>query len=336
MDDGAGGGVPVEGLASPGGGYLGLLADPRKLALMLSLRVMVLAGATLARGVGLSERRVREHMRVLSERGLAVRVQIPCRSHRVGWRLTEAGCELLRLHDLIVGCEQRLRCASSASRSLVEILGYAHVRAIVWALTVGALTLAEIEHRLEWISHSTIEWNLGHLCESGLVLSRGAGIGRRYELARRARGPLGLIAVSGVRWRLLFTPDQPPPRADNLLGLMMLLEPVARVTADVRGICLMQVLPDSVEGDPVRWPDAYVSVRRGRISPLPTGSLQAPRARMRASDLDWCEALLGGDFERIEIEGDRELALAPLGALAAALRIPAAPSAARRRPRATV
>ena len=83
---------------------------------------------------------------------------------------------------------------------------------------------------------------------------------------------------------------------------------------------------EHVQRSPGRW----------RTSPLPTGSLQAPRARMRASDLDWCEALLSGDFERIEIEGDRELALAPLGALAAALRMPAAPSAARRRPRATV
>jgi len=319
MDDASA--ASVDGPALTGGGYLGLLAEPRKLALMLALRARALTGATLALGVGLSERRVRGHMRVLAERGLAVRVQIAYRSHRVAWKLTEAGLKLLQLHDLISDCERRLRSACSASRSLVEVMGYAHVRAIVWALTVRALTLAELEHRLEWIPHSTIEHGLQHLCESGLALARGAGIGRRYELARRARGPLGLIALSGVRWRLLFTPEQPPPRADNLLGLAMLLEPVARVTADVHGICLMQVLPDSVvEGDPARWPDAYVSVRRGRISPLPTGSLEAPRARMWASDVVWCEALLSGDFSRIEIEGDRELALALLGALAAALR----------------
>jgi DNA-binding HxlR family transcriptional regulator len=311
--------------AWPGEGqYLVLLDHPRRLAILHALRAGALSGAALAPIVGVSERRVRAHMSVLARAGLAVRVRSACRSHRVAWELSPGGSQLLELHDLIVRCEQRLSPPAARPRPLVGVLAAASMRAILRALAGGSLALAELERGLPWIAHTTLEHSLRRLLENGLVLVHGTRSARRYELAPRARGPLALIAVSMVRWRLHLLARRPPSQAGDLPGLSMLLAPVVRVSAEVDGICEMRALPhadvDPDLADRVLWPPAYVAVRRGRISPLPAGSPRLPAVRMRASDLAWCEALLGDDPAGIEIEGDRALARALLSALATALR----------------
>jgi DNA-binding HxlR family transcriptional regulator len=322
------GAAPADAPALPSGGYLALLADARKLAIMHALAHTSLPGAVMARRLGISERRVRAHMRVLLARGIVRRVRSVSPSHRVAWSLSEAGSELLELHELIVRCERRLRAAdtgSAGSRPLLQTICYPHVRAIVWALSGGPLTPSELERELEWIPRGTLAHGLENMCESDVAQARGQHARTRYELRRRVRGPLGLIALSGVRWRLRFTPEQQLWSAGDLLGLLALLAPVVRVAVPgVQGVCLMQALPTlAPAADAMRWPDAHVSVLRGRIAPRPAGPSQAahpPDARLSGSDLDWCETLLRGDFERIEIKGDQKLAHALLDALAGAVR----------------
>lgn len=321
------GAARVDGPATPGGGYLGLLAEERKLAIVQALEREALPGAALASIVQISERRVRVHVRALLECALIERVRSVSPSHRVAWRLSDSGRELLALHELILGCEQRVhsaRAGAAGSRPLLQTICHPHVRAILWALARDSRTLAELERELAWVPRSTLAHGLEYVCQSGLVRACGSDARRPYELLRSARGPLGLISLAGVCWRLRFTPGQRPWNAGDLLGLLVLLAPVVRVAVPgLHGICLMQVLPTlTLSAGAMRWPDALVPVLRGRIAPRPAGPTQAqpPDARLAASDTDWCEALLDGGFERIETDGDRELAYAVLQAVVAALR----------------
>ena len=67
------------------------------------------------------------------------------------------------------------------------------------------------------------------------------------------------------------------------------------------------------------WSDVEVALTDGRLS-LRSPGTREPGARVRASPLSWCDALLDGDLAGIEIEGDGELAHTLLAALAVALR----------------
>ena len=327
--------APEAGPECPREGYISLLADERKLAIMRALgdvapRDTALPPARLARSLEVSERRVRHHLSVLARCGVVVRVTGPWRSYRVAWKLNEAGRELLELHELIVGCERRLaeRGDWAPSRPLVQALHSMQMRAILSTLAGASLALVELERRLPHMPHTTLEHSLRRLGESGVVDADGTGSGgRRYQLRQCVRPSLARIALSGVHWRLRFRPDQPPWSAGDLLGLLVLLAPIVHVAPGVHGVCVMQALPMvAPTADGVRWPDAHVSVVRRRISPRansspqPIGPPPARQARVWASDLAWCEALLSGDFGRIEMEGEHELAHALLAALAAAVR----------------
>lgn len=320
-------------LEGAGAGPLTLLADVRKVTIMLALRNGPLPATVVADRVGLSERRVRAHMSALSAEGLALRVRSDSLSRRPGWQLTESGHALLELQDLITHCELRLRRGTDGMRlqPLPRALRHGHVRAVVRALAAGSLTLAELERALEWIPRSTLGHDLRRLRESGLAQTQGAGAHRRHELRRQARGPLAVIAISTVRYRLRFWPHRPAWGVEDLFALITMLAPIVRVAPGVHGVCLMRVLADADDRTTDdctlrRWPDPHVSVLRGRMTPLSQPSPRPPRAILRAGGFGWCEALLGGEREAIEIEGDERLAGALLAGIVAAMRVRAAQS----------
>ncbi len=330
MDSDDAGSAPASGPAPPGEGrYLALFAQGRTLDIVLALRDgEPWTTEALARHVEVSERTAREQIGVLVRMGVVMRVRSRDPSHRVAWRLGELGLALPELYDLIAHCARRVAPARARSptslraRSLVvaEVVADAHLRAIMRILAGGALRSAALERQLPWITHGKLGRDLARLRESGLVVLRPGNGSGRYELVRRARGPLSLIALSALAWRLRIAPRHPPSQAGNVAGLMALLGPVARVAPGIHGVCVMEALVDPGAVGRVDWQPAHVSAARGRLSLLAEGPLERPRARIRASDVVWCEALLSGDFERIEIDGDRELALAVLVALAGALK----------------
>lgn len=311
----------MQAAAWPGGEVLAVLATPRKVAIMRELRAGPCSAMALADAVDVSERRVREHLRTMLAHGLVVRIHHPARDHRIAWRLTPAGAQLLALYELIAVCERRLRAAGPPPRRpLVQALRFARARMILLALADAPLGLAELERRLPSIPHTTMEHALGRLLNAGVLSVRPAASGRRYELIERARGGLALIELAGMRWQLLFDAGQPPAGGECLAGVLSLLAPVLRVSAGVQGICAIHMTGGARHAASAAAATARLSVLRGRVAMLPAGAPQPPRARMRASELDLCQALMGGDDSRIELEGDRELARALLAALAAGLR----------------
>lgn len=306
-------------------GALAQLAAPRRPQIMRTLAVQAASTAQLAQLVEISDRRARAHVHELEKLRAVERVHLAGRAHRVGWRLTAAGRELIALHELIGDCERRLGLtgADDSEARLLATLRFLNARMVIWALAGGSLSLADLERQLPEVPHTTLQHALERLGEAGVIDAHENGGGRVFQLARCARGPIALIVTAGVRWRLRFAPERPPFVAGNLTGLIGLLAPALRVRSAVQGVCVMQSTADQdrpANGRPRRWPDARLSVLRGRLSPLPPGFTERPQARMRAEDLCWCEALVGGDASKIDVDGDRELAGAVLGAITAALR----------------
>ncbi len=305
-------------------GALAQLAVARRAQILCALEEEALSTAELAQLVGISDRRARVHARELEKLRVLERVHLAGRHHRVGWRLNAAGHGLLALYRLVGGCERRLGLTpvEDTQPRLLAPLRFLTARMIIWALTGGPLTLASLERQLPEVPHTTLQHAVERLGEVGVLDTEENGAGKLFGLADGARGPIALVATAGVGWRLRFAPDRPPFVAGNLAGLISLLAPALRVRSCVQGVCLMQSTSDPgrpAAGGTPRWPAAHVSVLRGRLSALPHGAAEPPHAQMRAGDLRWCEALVGGDHSLVEIDGDHELAGAVLAAIAAAL-----------------
>jgi DNA-binding HxlR family transcriptional regulator len=315
-----------------GEGFLSLLADDRTVALMEALCDGPLERVELERRLGyggkaLGNRLSRlEEMGVLSSRPLRHdgRRRESLLSAR-GRELFEIGAELALLVD-VVGAER-----AEARASLAKSFADPWDRAIVRVLVGGPQSFNGLRRALQGLDHAGVgapprqadagglSRRLRRLEQLGLVgrmpaSRRGAAL---YALGKDA-WRLGRVSALAARWRWRWTtPGKAPRLAGDLLGLAKLVAERVHVAAGAgEGVVVLHVrAPQGMEG----WADVVVAVAGKRISVLhvPVGG---PSARIQAFPDGWCEALLWGDLEGVEIEGDVRLARELLQGLANVLR----------------
>ena len=315
-----------------GQGFLGLLADARTVALMEALRDGPLDRAELEQRLGYGGKALGNRLSRLEEMGLlAVR-----RLHHDGRRrevlLSACGRELLG-----VGAELALTLGVLSARAgefgalLAKSFADPWDRAIMRVLVGGSRLFSELLGLLDipaqagmraqprQLSSSALSLRLTRLERLGLV---GRDQASRRDSALYVPGEhawrLGRVSVRAALWRWRWTPERAPRMAGDLLGLVTLIDKHVRVAADAgKGVVRLHVRPpEGMDG----WTDVPVALVRGHISVLhaPFGE---PMARVQAFPEAWCEALLSGNFEGVEIEGDAGLARALLVGLADALRL---------------
>lgn len=304
-------------LAHPGGQALGVLAGRWTVAIVdvlseQSLRMAGLEGLVAGAGHGTVSERLRE----LVGAGIVAPARVHEGAAHLEWSLTERGRELREITGDATILGRRLGWRSdegAGGERVVRRIADPYVRAIRRALVDGPMSLAGIERSELGLAHSTLLRRAGLLVREGLLTSTGQRGERRYALAddhrRLVRIPL-LAARCERRWA---GPDVHPP--SDVRGLVHMIAPIAPSPSDRSGALRLHVTGEPGE------PPIDVSFARGKLMVHPLAPTVVLAAQGRASALDWGRALLRGDPDRIEAEGDRALLDAVVLALSDAIAV---------------
>ncbi len=186
-------------------------------------------------------------------------------------------------------------------------------RMIMLALADGPLPVADVRARLPALPPSTLRRRLSNLVLGGLLEQQEAGRVARYGLTARGR-QLAMMAMLAGRWEWQWLrPERVVPGSD-LVALVHIIAPMARVSRPTAGICQLHL-----EADGVTAPDIYLAAAACSIRTLREAPATPPEAVGHATPEAWCDALALRN-RRITVEGNRRLMLAVLGALNEALR----------------
>jgi DNA-binding HxlR family transcriptional regulator len=235
------------------------------------------------------------------------------RANMVDNALTPLGAELLSIADAV---ESWLARAPDGTLHLESEMGKATIKALVsgWdstmlrALAVRPFSLTELDNLISAHSYPALERRLAAMRLVGFLSpAQRNGGATPYAVAdwlRQAMAPL-LAAIRCER-RHLGAETAPLTRLD-IETILLLGVPLAELSPSASGISQLAVSG----GDDSDWRSAGVrlSVESGRIVSC-TSKLEAgPDNWIRGSAIDWLEALVCGDSERLEVGGDRAITL---------------------------
>ena len=242
-------------------------------------------------------------------------------SRRAYYSLTDAGRMLLEVTAEADRWEQRW--CSKLERGVppglvaIGLSANQRTRKIMLALADGPLAVRDMQAQLPELRRSTLRRRLSNLVLGGLLERQEFEQAQRFGLTARAR-QLAMVAMLAGRWEWQrLRPEHPVPGSD-LIDLLHIIAPIARVPSPTVGTCQLQVEVRGTDD-----PDIYLAAQGGKIRALPHTPSTLPEAVGHGTPQAWCETLLK-PRELISIGGDRALLDAVIGALSAAL-VPAPP-----------
>lgn len=264
---------------------------------------------------GLSPRR---GLRRLVETGLVTSLPGARPPARRLYALAPPGADLLELSQALDAWLATLPSKGTES-GLRRLVARREARLVLRTLAEGPLAFVELQRRVPGLSAGTLDRALGNLRELGAVRVEPLSTPGhpRYQLTDAARR-LGRVAVLTARWRWRWAADVATPDAGDLPGLVQLIAPLARAPRNLDGGCQLAVEPAR------HWQQAeplavWMRVAGARLSTLALPPVAEVQTRLAASAPAWCDALLSGSVEGIQVFGDRSLAEAVVEALARVL-----------------
>lgn len=227
--------------------------------------------------------------------------------------LTALGQDLLSLADVLGAW---LAAAPGGPLDIETVAGREAVKALIagWgstmlrALAVRPLSFAELDSLMKSFSPSALERRLARMRLAGQIVTVPSSDGNPMvyavtEWLRHAAAPL----LAAIRCERLHLPEEtaPPTRID-LETLLLLSVPLLQVLPDADGSCQLAVngIGGDASGDRA---GVTVVVERGQVvscvstlDPKPADWAHGPLAR-------WLDALLFGDADGLDFEGDDRL-----------------------------
>lgn len=235
---------------------------------------------------------------------------------RAYYSLSDAGATLLQLTAEAERWEQRwyslLERGAPPGILAVGLCANKRTRKIMLSLADGPLAAKEMQRRLPEVARSTLRRRLQDLVLGGLLERQAPAGVQRYELTARARQLARLATLAG-RWEWQWRRPEHAAPCGDLVELMHVLAPIARISRPLAGRCHIRL---QESGTAVS--DVYLEARAGHIRALRRAPARAPEAVAHITPEAWCEALLAPN-DRVAVAGDRTLMLAVVGALSTAL-----------------
>jgi len=201
--------------------------------------------------------------------------------------------------------------------AILRLAGDGRVRTILAALADGPLRPAELDRRTE-ISRETLYNRLHELTEMHMISSSRSGkfpFPARYEFTHAGRVAYTKALLMAREQRRVLTPER-PNGGDDIRELLRVLAPVLRLDTPQRGTCLLVEHPPSGQAA-----EACLLVDDRTITLLEHSPTSTPDATVQGVKSAWDSALTHRELDELEIDGDRALAQAVLGALHTALAL---------------
>jgi DNA-binding HxlR family transcriptional regulator len=227
--------------------------------------------------------------------------------------LTPVGLELLFVADVL---EQWLARAPAGALELESEAGKAAIKALIsgWnstmlrALAARPFSLTELDNLITAFTYPALERRLSAMHLAGHVGAiQGDGKGTPYAVTEWLRqGVSPLLASARYERRHLPTETAPLSRID-IEAILLLAIPLVALRRNISGICQLTV----ESGNDSRWKAAGVRVvvERGKIVTCSSKLELTPPTSIRASAGDWFDAIMDGNSDQLQTDGDRTLAL---------------------------
>jgi DNA-binding HxlR family transcriptional regulator len=294
---------------------LSMLSIPLNVHVLQALGESPMPLVELRRAVGSPpQTTMRGHLRALVDAGVLERRQEKAFPGTADFALAPAGEELTGVATileawLLQAPEGEVQLGSVAGKSATKALYQGWSSGIVRALAAKPLALTELSRLITSLSYPSLERRLGAMRMAGLIEPcPGGGRGTPYSVTdwlRRAVVPLAAAA----QWERKNLPDQTPPiRRIDVEAAFLLVLPMVRLSRGLSGVCRLAV--ETANGSQPRQAGVMVEVEGGRIRSCVTRLDGATDASVVGPASGWIKALVGRGGDRMELNGQRRLALA--------------------------
>jgi DNA-binding HxlR family transcriptional regulator len=275
----------------------------------------------LRRAVGIPpQTTMRKRLRLLTQLGILERNREPSFPAAVDYRLSHCGYELLGVIRVLQAWlaespEGPMQPGSVAARSAIRALTDGWSSTVVRALAVRSLSLTELNHLISTINYPSLERRLGAMHLAGQITPCTCrGRSRPYSATlwlRRAVGPL--VAAAG--WEHQFDGlDAAPVTKIDIESAFLLAAPLLNLPPDMRGVARLAVELRNSEGG-LSYAGVSIGVDTGGAVSY-VSELKGPADAWASGSVgSWLAAVNAGEYRRLEIGGDSELATAIIGGL---------------------
>lgn len=302
-----------------GGHALTLLSIPLNVHALSALEEEPKPLMDLRREVGLPpQTTMRGHLRTLTRTRVLERQREDGFPGAVNYGLGPAGSDLLvvatALREWLARCpDGPVPLGSPAAKSVIKALVQGWSCSIVRALASGPLSLTQLNKLITGINYPSLERRLGAMRAAGMIESCPSQTRttpyRATAWLRQAIAPLSLAA----RWERRHALEETKPigRIDVEAAFLLAI-PMLELPADLEGSCRLVV---ETRGADLRMTGVTIRFSEGRIESCLTRLEGEAEAAVCGTAMTWIEALGRGQLDRLEISGNRGLALAILDGL---------------------
>lgn len=304
---------------------LSLLAVPLNVHLLQALEEEPRSLIDLRRAVGSPpQTTMRSHLHNLAGLGLVERERASGVPGIVNYALREPGRELLTvaaiLRDwLAQSPEQDLSLGDMATKSAVKALADGWSSSIIRALAARPQSLTELDGLISGLSYPSLERRLMAMRLAGQLEARpGKTRATPYAATTWLRESIGPLAAA-ARWECRYMADSADPVARHDVEAMFFLAvPLMSIPSTASGACRFTVEVQNGNGAPSPA-GVLVAVEDGRVTSCVARLQGGVDAWAAGASSAWVEATFEQEFDRLELGGDRGLAVALLDGLHGAL-----------------
>ncbi len=304
---------------------LALLASPVNWSILHALAGEAMQQSALRSACGSpAQTTLRAQLKRLEEVGAIVRRRRNRFPGAVRLQLSESGRALVETLAVLErwladAPEGPLHPGTNEARTAIVALAEGWSTAMLRVLAAEPLTLTELDGVIGFLNYPALERRLTAMRLAGLVSqAQGDGRGTPYTVCPWARQGL-LPITAAARWeRRHLVDDSPPLTKLDVECCFLLAFPLLRVSDDASGSWRLTA---ETEDGPSDCPaGVLLELDRGRAVSCTTRPEGSPKDWIAGPQAAWQAALLDGDFEGLELGGDRCSARSLLTSMRESLR----------------
>jgi DNA-binding HxlR family transcriptional regulator len=252
---------------------------------------------------------MRKYLQTLTRFGLLERSREPSFPGRVDYQLTDAGSDFLEVASglqawLNAAPDGGLAVGTPASKCAIKSFVDGWSSAVLRALAARALTLTELNTLIKSLNYPSLERRLSAMRFSGQIAqARGGTKGTPYVVTRWLRTAMGPLILA-ARWERQHLDGQAAPLSgQDVEALFLLSMPMMTPPPGFAGSCRF-VVEMAAESD---RPFAGVTMEAtdGRIASLSSQLNGRAEATVVGPASSWLSAIVTGEGDNLELDGDQ-------------------------------